>query len=181
MSPKTNNLFLKVALGVVVVGLALAFLIPDLLRSRMTADPPPNAEGSWYIRAIHTSEVTYATNFQRIGYAPNLAVLGPVGAGECGPERACLLDGKLGCAEGVGEQWCVYAGYRFNVQSSSSKAPYKDYWVTATPLEANPKLKNYCSTDDVIVRVGSNSPLRVPYTREECLALPANRTGHAPD
>jgi hypothetical protein len=68
--------------------------------------------------------------------------------------------------------WCVYGGYRFNVQTSSNDPPYKDYWVTATPIEANPKLRNHCSASDAVIRSEQAVPLSRPYTLEECQALP---------
>jgi hypothetical protein len=183
MSPKTNNLFLKIALGMVVVSLALAVLIPNLLRSRMTADPAtPAAAARMTVNSINLAEITYATNYEKIGYAPTLAVLGPAGAGECSPEHACLLDAKLACSEGSGQGWCAYDGYRFNIQTSSSEPPYKEYWVTATPMQVSPKLRNYCSTsiDDAAIHMESAAPLRCPYTREECLALPTDANGYHP-
>src|SRR5215472_11024706 len=93
----------KVVSGIVIVLLALAVLIPNLLRSRMVGDPPPWGQGAWNVRTINTAQVTYATNFEKIGYAPNLAVLGPANPGECGPQHACLLDPKLACTEGSGQ------------------------------------------------------------------------------
>jgi hypothetical protein len=146
----------------------------------MTADPPPWGQGAWNVRTINTAQVSCATMFEKVGYAPNLTVLGPAGPGECGPQHACLLDPKLTCKEGSGQGWCEYDGYRFNLQSSSSEPPYKDYWVTATPIEANPKLKNYCSAEDAVVRVESAAPLKSPYTREKCFALGTISDGNTP-
>lgn len=171
LEPEMKTL-LKVVLGIVVGLLAFAVVIPNFFRARMTADPPAYGQGAWYVRTINTSQITYETNFEQIGYAPSLATLGSASARECGPDHACLLDAKLGCAEGVGQGWCVYVGYRFNVQSSSTKPPYKDYWITATPIEANPKLMNYCSLSDAVVRFEKAAPLSRPYTLEECQALP---------
>ena len=173
----------KTTLGMgiaVVILLGAAIVVPNLFRAKMAADPPPYGQGAWFVRTINTSQVTYSINFEQIGYAPGLAALGPASAGECGPEHACLLDGKLGCARGVGQQWCAYEGYRFNLQSSSTKPPYRDYWVTATPIEANPKLKNYCSAEDAVIHIESAAPLRRPYTRAECLAIPPDPDGYYP-
>jgi len=171
-SSSAKSRFLKSILGLIVVLTLFAILIPNLLRSQMTADPAPGQVGVWNVRTIATAEITYATNYEKMGYAPTLAALGPAGNGECGPEHACLLDSHVGCPQDTGQEWCVYEGYRFNVQTGSNESPYKDYWVTATPIEANPKLKNYCTTETAIIRMGSTEPLSHPYTREECLALP---------
>ena len=173
MAATGKSLTWKIVGVLILVSVAVAIIIPCLFRAKMTADPPLYGQGAWYLRTINTSQITYETNFEQIGYAPSLAALGSVSAGECGPDHACLLDAKLGCAEGVGQGWCVYVGYRFNVQSSSAKPPYKDYWITATPIEANPKLKNYCSLSDAVVRFEKAAPLSRPYTLEECESLPA--------
>ncbi|HZS26735.1 MAG TPA: hypothetical protein VFB76_05865 [Candidatus Angelobacter sp.] len=107
----------------------------------MSGPSTPHASN---LRTINTAEVTYATNYEKIGFAPNLPVLGPAPTTrDCGPEHACLLDNVVACPDGIGQGWCVKSGYRYNVQSSSTEPPYKDYWITATPIKADPKLKNY--------------------------------------
>ncbi len=85
MSSGAKSRFLKSILGLIVVLMLFAILIPNLLRSRMTADPPPGQVGTWNVRTITTAEITYATNYEKIGYAPTLAALGPAGNGECRP------------------------------------------------------------------------------------------------
>jgi hypothetical protein len=164
---------LKIILGAIAVLLALAVVVPNLLRSRMTADPPPGATGAWYVRTINTAQVIYATMYEKAGYAPNLSRLGGWPEGPCGPEHACLLDRVLGCPEGTGLGWCSYGLYRYNIQSGSSEPPYKDYWVTATPLDPNSELRTYCSTSsDPVPRSIKIAPLTTPFTLEECLAVP---------
>jgi hypothetical protein len=152
------------------VFVAAVIILPNVLRSKGTFCP---ITGASMLRIINTSQVTYATKYEKNGYAPTLAVLGPAGTGECGPEHACLLDAKLACPEGAGQGWCVEYGYRFNLQTLSTEPPYKDYWVTATPVRPDSKLGNFCSTADVVVRFDKSAPLSRPYTFEECSALPA--------
>src|SRR5215467_14157798 len=133
----------QVVVGLTMVLFGIVILLPNFLRTKMSVPSTPWAPT---IRTINTAEITYATSYEKTGYAPNLAILGPAEKGECGPEHACLLDNVLACPNGIGQGWCVKSGYRFNIQTSSSGPPYEDYCVTATPIEANPKLKNYCST-----------------------------------
>jgi hypothetical protein len=134
----------------------------------------PNAAST--VRTLNITEVTYQATYPKIGYAPNLAVLGSdvPDIAQCRPrpEHACLVEATLACPTGVGTAWCVEGVYRYNIRSSSAEAPYKDYWITATPVQANPEFKNYCSGPDAVVRYEGGSPLSQPYsTLEECLAM----------
>jgi len=166
-----KRIFIGVALAMAVL-LALAIVIPNLQRSRMSGPPTPGAST---VRTLNTSEITYATTYPLQGYAPNLAVLGPDAAdySQCRPTqtRACLVDPKLACPSGIGTAWCRDGLYRYNIQSSSTEPPYKDYWITATPVQANPKFRNYCSLSDAVMRSEQGVPLSRPYTLEECQAL----------
>jgi hypothetical protein len=123
---------------VIVVLLALAIVVPNLQRSRMGDPPTPGAST---IRILNTSQIAYSTIYPAQGYAPNLAVLGPdmpdiPDASHCHPTKthACLIDAKIACPSGIGTAWCANGLYRYNVQSSSTGPPYKDYWLTATPV-----------------------------------------------
>ena len=154
--------------------LVLAIAIPNWQRSRMGGHGSPGFYAARTVRTLNISEITYATMYPRQGYAPNLAVMGPDGLDPChpSPEHACLLDQKVGCASGMGMAWCVAGSYRFSIQSSSTEPPYKDFWVTATPVLADAELKNLCSGPDGVVRHEGGSPLAQPYsTLEECLAM----------
>lgn len=126
------------------------------------------------LRTINAAEATYAAAYPHFGYAPTLFVLGAGGSQRCDRTHACLLDKVLACPESEGLGWCIKGRYRYNIQSSSKKAPYKDYWVTATPVEADAKLRNYCSGSDSVIRSKAAKPLKVPYTLAECLALPVD-------
>src|SRR6266567_9282250 len=173
----TKTMKILIGAGVtIVVLLALGIVIPNLFRSRMIGDH--GMPGASMVRTINTTQVTYSTYYPDQGFAPNLAVLGPdvPDYSQCNATqtRACLLDQKVGCSSGVGTAWCEDGRglYRYNLQSSSTKPPYRDYWITATPVHANPGLKNYCSLSDAVVRWERAAPLSRPYTLEECQALP---------
>jgi hypothetical protein len=137
--------------------------------------PGHGSEPASTVRTINTAEVTYATHYAKIGYAPNLSLLGPAGSGNCDStsRRACLLDSVTACPEGIGLAWCVKGNYRYSIQSSSAEPPFEDYWTTATPVRKDPKLsqRNYCSGPDAIVRSEEGPPLSRPFTLTECFAL----------
>jgi hypothetical protein len=166
-----QGFFWKVLLGFAVIVVALAIVISNVLRGF-----GPNIATLSPLRTIKTAEFTYAATYPHIGYAPNLAILG--GMKDCGPKHACLLDNVLACPEGVGTAWCVKGMYRYNVQSSSRKAPYRDFWVTAAPITVEPNLRDYCAGPDSVIRSEPAKARTAPYTLAECLTLSAVPSNH---
>jgi hypothetical protein len=174
----------KTLIGVmvaIVALLALAIAIPNLQRSRMGDPPTPGAST---IRMLNTSQIVYSTTHPDQGYAPDLAVLGPdiPDSSHCHPTKthACLIDPKIACPSGIGTAWCVNGLYRYNIQSGSNEPPYKDYWITATPVQAGSKFRNYCSLSDAVIRSEQGAPLVRPYTLEECRSLSVDPSSYHP-
>src|SRR6202020_1520964 len=124
-----------------VIGLLL--LLTIILLRLFSSFKNPTTRRASVIRTIHTAEATYHTSYPPVGYAPNLWVLGPADSRNCDSSHACLLDAVVSCSTGTGQGWCRKGLYRYNIQSSSTKAPYKDYWLTATPIDATSKLRSY--------------------------------------
>jgi len=166
MGWRRTSIFWKVLLGFAVSVVALAIMVTRILSNLDTPAESP-------FRVVRNAEKTYAGLFPEVGYASNLTVLGP-GGPPCTSVHACLLDNVLACPEGTGAGWCPKGRYRYNVQSSSRRPPYKDFWLTATPIEWDPKLKSYCMSSDGRVTLGDTQPLKKPYTLTECLALPVD-------
>jgi hypothetical protein len=166
-----KKIFIGLAVAMAVL-LALVIVIPNLQRSRMSGSPTPGAS---MVRTLNTSQIVYSTTYPDQGDAPNLAVLGShiPDYSQCHPTQthACLVDAKVACPSGIGTIWCSNGLYRYNIQSSSTESPYKDYWITATPVQANRKFRNYCSLSDAVMRSEEGAPLSRPYTLEECQAL----------
>src|SRR5947209_4047639 len=82
---------IELLIVVAIILIIAAIAIPNLLRSKMSANDSAAASS---IRTINTSEVTYSTNYPTQGYAPTLATLGP-GNGACDGTAAggaCLID-----------------------------------------------------------------------------------------
>ncbi len=160
--------------AVVVLLLAAAIILPRIFRARMSHPGPIGARN---VRMLNTAQVMYSSTYPEQGFAPNLAVLGPdrpdATNTDCqpSPTHACLIDAKIGCSKGTSSAWCADNLYRYNVQSSSSTPPYKDYWITATPLQPGPEKKNYCATPDAVLRSEQGAPLSRPYTLDECKRL----------
>lgn len=168
----------RIALGCAVVSLALGFLSNMLMQQTSMITLPPST-----LRAIATAEATFRRDYPGMGYAPKLSALGPPSRDRtrCSPQHACLLDSLVACSGGSGTGWCEKSGYRYNVQSSSPQPPYKDYWVTATPIRPQqPGSKNFCESEDGQIRSESAAPLNRPYMRAECLAVPPDPDGYHP-
>lgn len=159
--------------GVILLLLALATVLIRVMNGPIVG---PATSHSSKIRVIRTAEATYAGSYPKAGFAPNLLMLGGAPGDSCGPSRACLLDNLLACPESVGQGWCSVGSYRYNIQSSSKNSPYKDYWLSVTPISryepGNKKAKSYCLTSDGNLRSELVTPLLRPYALQECLALP---------
>jgi hypothetical protein len=160
--------------------IAILLIVVAILNLRKGQMSLPSTPGASTIRTINTSEVTFATDYPAVGYAANLPMLGPADSGTCDSSHACLLDNVVACAAGMGKGWCSKGLYRYNVQSSSSVPPYKDYWVTATPIEARPGRRSYCSYSDAVMRSEPGVSRSHPYTLEECRDLPRDPGSNLP-
>jgi type IV pilus assembly protein PilA len=163
---------IELLIVVAIILIIAAIAIPNLLRSKMSAN---NSAAASSLRTINTSEVTYATNFASFGYAPSLSILGPP-AGGCpatGPTSAtaCLLDSTLGCTAGVGNAACPKGGFNYYLTSLSAGAPFGDYTATADPITwESTGNKTYCSQADAVIKqhVGATTSVGAPETPTNC-------------
>jgi prepilin-type N-terminal cleavage/methylation domain-containing protein len=140
---------IELLIVVAIILIIAAIAIPNLLRSKMSANDSAAASS---IRTINTSEVTYSTTYPTQGYANTLTKLGPnATAGTCDATGACLIDGVLAC--GVANGPCPKSGYNYFVVSASTTAPFGDYTVSASPITVNSTgSRNYCSNADAVIK-----------------------------
>jgi prepilin-type N-terminal cleavage/methylation domain-containing protein len=87
---------IELLIVVAIILIIAAIAIPNLLRARIAAN---EASAVKSIRTIDTAEVAYSTTYPTLGFAPNLATLGP--GANCGNSsattaNAVLLDCVLG-------------------------------------------------------------------------------------
>ena len=142
---------IELLIVVAIILIIAAIAIPNLLRSRMSANESAAAST---LRTLNTTEVTYQTSYPTQGYAPSLQVLGP-NAIDCSvpanvdSTHACLIDGTLGCASATN---CAKGQYNYAVQSAAAAAPYPDYTASAWPLSNQSGTKSYCTMADAVVR-----------------------------
>lgn len=170
---------MSIRIGAIAALLVLAMMLIRFLNGSMIGTGTRYAS---VIRVISSAEASYAASYPNFGFAPNLSALGPTsGPGEdCSALHACLIDTVLACPESIGEGWCPKSGYRYNIQSSSKNSPYKDYWLSMTPISryapGYKEAKSYCLTSDGKLRSELVTPLVRPYALQECLALPLEPT-----
>src|ERR1700756_238474 len=97
-----------------------ATAIPNLLRSRMTAN---EAAAVSTVRNVQNSQAAFVVLYPTTGFASSLQQLGP--GTPCGQTHACLVDDVIGCAS----EPCAKGGYEYYLVSTTAA----DYTTTATP------------------------------------------------
>ncbi|HZR28539.1 MAG TPA: DUF4190 domain-containing protein [Terriglobales bacterium] len=147
--------YLSVALVVPVLIIA-AIAIPNLIRERIAAN---EASARYTMTTLATAESNYQASNPNMGYAADIAALGP---------DAGTLAG-LNC---TGNSWCTKSGYRFMLQADQEQ-PHQQYVITAIPVQPNRTgRRSFCSTADGVLRSEGAAAYRTtPYTAEECTAL----------
>ena len=136
---------IELLIVVAIILIIAAIAIPNLLRARMAAN---EASAVSSIRTINTGEITYNSTYPTVGYAADLAVLGPSAATPCAASstNACLIDAVL--ASGT------KSGFKFNEAPGSASTPQVSYYATATPVTLNQTgTRSFCSYEDAVVRV----------------------------
>jgi len=85
---------IELLIVVAIILIIAAIAVPNLLRSRMSANEA-SAVGS--MRSINTAEVAYSTNYPTVGYSVLLADLGGTCSATTAPTStsACLIDQTL--------------------------------------------------------------------------------------
>jgi type IV pilus assembly protein PilA len=140
---------IELLIVVAIILIIAAIAIPNLLRSKMSANDSAAAST---IRTLNTSQVTYATNYPAVGYADTFIKMGPsIAAGVCNAASACLIDNVL-AATGPGPN--PKSGYNYYILGvGAAPAVVGDYSVSGEAITLNSTgTNNYCSTADAVVR-----------------------------
>lgn len=133
---------IELLIVVAIILIIAAIAIPNLLRSRIAANEA-SAVGS--LRTINTSEVTYASTYPAVGFAPDLNTLGPGTSSTISSTNAALLDNVLGCTTSP----CTKSGYQFYITPGTAVAgsPLSTYSSNANPVVVDQTGKRYFFSD----------------------------------
>ena len=161
---KRNGGFSLIELLIVVAIILIiaAVAIPNLLRAKIAAN---EASAASAIRTINTAEFAYNAAFPSNGYAAALTDLG--GVSPCVPivTAACLIDNVLATAipGSVGKSGYVFAA----TGVVPNGAQYLSFVSAAAPVTYNRTgVRNFCSTEDGVIRYKPGTPGGVPVTTQ---------------
>jgi type IV pilus assembly protein PilA len=142
---------IELLIVVAIILIIAAIAIPNLLRSKMSA---ADSAAASTLRTLNTSQVTFATAYPQVGYAPTFTALGPntAAAATCDATHACLIDNVL-AATALGPN--AKGGYQYSmvVTTAGTPAVTGDYGLTANPVVLNSTgTKVFCTTSDAVIR-----------------------------
>lgn len=121
-----------------------ALAIPSLLRAKISAN---EASAVAAVRSIHSAQTQYAQYYPTVGYADDIARLGPPGSGSPTPMSANLLDFVLACTT----QPCPKSGYNFKIDQTSG-SPINAFRITAVPIRPGQTgNRGFCSTEPGVI------------------------------
>ncbi|HYH00430.1 MAG TPA: prepilin-type N-terminal cleavage/methylation domain-containing protein [Terriglobales bacterium] len=147
---------IELLIVVAIILIIAAIAIPNLLRSRISAN---EASAVASIRAISTAEISYATTYPQLGFADSLEKLGPGNAGKPTPEAANLIDPALARGE--------KSGYRFTLtpSRSSKEGANNGFTIVAEPTAPGQTgIRTFCSNQSSILYYQADGGACVPGT-----------------
>jgi type IV pilus assembly protein PilA len=141
MASASGFSLIELLIVVAIILIIAAIAIPNLLRSRMTANEA-SAVGS--LRTINTSAVTYSVTFPDTGFPPSIAALGGTNPCTSSAASACLLDAVLAAG--------TKSGYSF-VLTGDGMTPSVGYSVTALPVTIGTTgQRAFCTDQSAVIR-----------------------------
>ena len=139
---------IELLIVVAIILIIAAIAIPNLLRSRISANEA-SAVGS--LRTLNTAEITYNTSYPSAGFTCTLSALGPPsGNTSASSSAAGLVDSTL--ANGV------KSGYSFALSGCGSNVPVPTYESTGAPVSPGTTGQRYfCSDASGVIKFDPSS------------------------
>lgn len=150
---------IELLIVVAIILIIAAIAIPNLLRSRISAN---EASAVASIRAISQAEVQYATTYPQLGFADSLEKLGPGKADQPTAEAANLLDPALARGQ--------KSGYTFTLTTNKGNKTGRDtanttFTIIAEPLTPGQTgIRTFCSNQSSVLYYQADGAACVPGT-----------------
>lgn len=150
---------IELLIVVAIILIIAAIAIPNLLRSRISAN---EASAVASIRAVSTAEISYATTYPQLGFADSLEKLGPAKSEVPTPEAANLIDPALARGE--------KSGYKFTLSAekgsrSSKEGANNTFTIIAEPTTPGQTgIRTFCSNQSSILYYQADGAACVPGT-----------------
>jgi len=98
----------------------------------------------------------------------------PNGAANTRPSalHADLVDASIGGASCTGDAWCTKAGYQFRINATCLEGNCLHFVAVAKPESENTGTRNFCVTDDGVIRYNAGGQLSARVTFAECKKWP---------
>jgi type IV pilus assembly protein PilA len=159
---------IELLIVVAIILIIAAIAIPSLIRAKIAANESSAASS---VRQISTAQVAYAASYPLVGYAANLATLGPGSGMSCassGPTsaNACIVDTIL--ASGT------KSGYQFATAGAggSGGSPNMEFVSSSAPTSYNATgVRNFCMVTDGVLRIDPGQTVIAPDV-PTCTAYP---------
>ncbi len=141
---------IELLIVVAIILIIAAIAIPNLLRSRISAN---EASAVNSLRQINTAQTAYSITYPNLGFADTLTKLAePPPGTPVSPAAGGMLDWVLGCAA----QPCRKGGYDFTVNAIPG-SPIVTYSLTAVPfLPGQTGIRGFCSDQLTTITVDVN-------------------------
>lgn len=142
---------IELLIVVAIILIIAAIAIPNLLRSRISANEASAAES---IRTITTAQITFNSTYPVTGFSTTVAALGPPAASGCpasGPvaAAACLIDWNLSQATAP---VAAKTGYYFGMGNPGGGLPVMGFTVGGSPGGFNTSgVRGFCSSEDAAI------------------------------
>lgn len=136
---------IELLIVVAIILIIAAIAIPSLMRSKIAAN---EASAVASTRTIVTAQATYANTYSGVGFAADLATLGPPAAGtQPDSTKAGLVDEVLAAGH--------KSGYQFEspaVASGAANIPSSQFTASAWPDSTSTGSRVFCTNESGVLR-----------------------------